>query len=274
MLDILKELPRDSFRLIVDSGAFTAWNIGKSITLDDYCRFLDRIIPAIQPDHVVQLDVFGEPEKTWENFLTMERRGYKVMPVFTRGDSVERLDEMYTKTDYIMFGGIVIGGQNIEYCKWFNRVNKGRKAHWLGFTKTDFMKAWRPYSADASSWNGAMRFGGVVMYEGAGNITKYSRSDFTPKNLPSIYRSAALCGITPSDLSLLRSDDAWIDYGGDKFLKNSNNRAGFFSTIAHIKRAVEIEKNIKTKIYLAASTRNHLLYINAAYKFLMERKAL
>lgn len=31
--------PND-FRLIIDSGAFTAWNLNKEISFDDYCTFL------------------------------------------------------------------------------------------------------------------------------------------------------------------------------------------------------------------------------------------
>ena len=116
-----------TYRLIVDSGAFTAWNTGKEIKLDDYCAFLDTIA-HLRPFHAVQLDVFGDPEASQRNYETMVSRGYDVMPVFTRGESPEQLEHLYTLTDYIMFGGIVIGGKNRNYIKWFVNANKGRKA--------------------------------------------------------------------------------------------------------------------------------------------------
>ena len=80
-----------TFRLIVDSGAFTAWNTGKHISMEDYCKFL-KTIPSHWEYKAVQLDVYGNPEQTYTNYLRMLDAGYKdVMPVFTRGDTVERL---------------------------------------------------------------------------------------------------------------------------------------------------------------------------------------
>ncbi len=104
-----------TFRLIVDSGAFTAWNTGKHISMEDYCKFL-KTIPSHWEYKAVQLDVYGNPEQTYTNYLRMLDAGYKdVMPVFTRGDTIERLEEFYSYTDYIMFGGIAIGGENKNY---------------------------------------------------------------------------------------------------------------------------------------------------------------
>ena len=60
----------DTFRLIIDSGAFSAWNSRKVIEFDDYCRFLDTI-PSHWDYKAVQLDVFGDPVKTLENYYRM-----------------------------------------------------------------------------------------------------------------------------------------------------------------------------------------------------------
>ena len=108
----LSEKDPSTFRLIVDSGAFTAWNTGKNINFNDYLKFL-KTIPNNWDYKAVQLDVFGNAEATYINYIKMLQLGFKdIMPVFTRGDSLERLEEFYTYTDYIMFGGIVIGGEN------------------------------------------------------------------------------------------------------------------------------------------------------------------
>ena len=76
----------NDFELIIDSGAFTAWNTGINISLDNYCKFLDSI-SSLEPFHAVQLDVVGNPDETYKNYLNMRDRGYDVMPVFTRGSS-------------------------------------------------------------------------------------------------------------------------------------------------------------------------------------------
>lgn len=52
----------DTFRLLIDSGAFTAWKAGKSIALDDYCRFLEALPAA--PWRYFTLDVIGNPDAT------------------------------------------------------------------------------------------------------------------------------------------------------------------------------------------------------------------
>jgi len=70
----LREMERCEYRLIVDSGAFTAWNTGKKIELDDYCKFLDSI-SEFAPYRAVQLDVLGDPEKSWVNYKIMKERG-------------------------------------------------------------------------------------------------------------------------------------------------------------------------------------------------------
>ena len=50
------------YRFLLDSGAFTAHNAGKVITLDDYCRFIEAM--PIKPWRYFQLDVVGDPDKT------------------------------------------------------------------------------------------------------------------------------------------------------------------------------------------------------------------
>lgn len=154
----LKTLDRSEYRLIVDSGAFSAWNRGAKIELDDYCRFLDSI-SQFRPFYAVQLDVFGDPEASFRNLMVMRERGYDVMPVHTRGDSVEMLNRYYEMTDYIMFGGIVVGSENRGYVKWWLQQNQGRKAHWLGFVDVPFIKVYRPESADSTSWMTANIYG-------------------------------------------------------------------------------------------------------------------
>lgn len=50
------------YRFLLDSGAFTAHNAGKVITLDDYCRFIEAM--PVKPWRYFQLDVVGDPDKT------------------------------------------------------------------------------------------------------------------------------------------------------------------------------------------------------------------
>lgn len=271
LVEYLKRIPPESYRLIVDSGAFTAWNIGKQISMDEYCRFLDSI-QFLRPFNAVQLDVFGNPAETWKNFLTMKRRGYDVMPVFTRGDSLERLDEMYSFTDYIMFGGITIGGKNINYVKWFMEQNKGRKVHWLGFTNSDFVKFFKPHSVDSSSWSAGARYGNIYFYKGFGQVQTISRKKLISMPEAKVFNMAKRSGITARDLSLLQDKRSWI-YSSDvpNLVDPQKGTAAFFSMISTVHAAIEIEKNVGTKYYLALANEGQVEAIFAARNFLIER---
>lgn len=271
----MNEVERSEFNLIVDSGAFTAWNTGRSISLDEYCTFLDSI-EKLRPFHAVQLDVFGDPEASWKNYLIMKERGYDVMPVFTRGENLEMLEEMYKLTDYIMFGGVVIGRGNKNYVKWFLERNKGRDAHWLGFVNMPFIKAYRPRSVDSSSWRGAARYGNVSFYFGSGDIKTFNKKVFRKRPTDEIYKIAKFSGIKPEELKMLSYSRAWIDSGYfdgnlDVNREDKNTAAQFISTLAHVHRSIDVEKNIGTKIYLAVGEFSHLKLLFNAKRFLEER---
>lgn len=270
----LESWDHSKFRLIVDSGAFTAWNTGKTILMDDYCRFLDSI-RNLRPFNAVQLDVFGNPEKTYENFLHMMERKYDVMPVFTRGDTLERLNEFYEKTDYIMFGGIVTGGKNKNYVKWFLNNNQGRKCHWLGFVNMPFIKTFRPESVDSSSWCGTGRFGQMFLYNGSGEVATFKRQDVIEKR-NSIEKQLRMIGLSPSEIEPLKYEASWRGWQirPIDFKSPQKGFAQFISTLAHVKRMVEVERRIGTKIYLAVGNEIQLDLIKYCYDFLKERGSI
>ena len=47
ILETLKNADID-YNLIIDSGAYSVWNSGKTITLDEYCSFLDKVSKEIK----------------------------------------------------------------------------------------------------------------------------------------------------------------------------------------------------------------------------------
>lgn len=270
----MASIPKSRYRLIVDSGAFTAWNIGKKIELDEYCKFLDSI-EHLRPFNAVQLDVFGDPEASYKNFLIMRKRGYDVMPVFTRGESLERLDEYYRETDYIMFGGIVIGGKNKNYVKWWLNRNKGRKAHWLGFVNMPFIKHYKPESVDSSSWCGAARYGRLELYADQGQMKGFHRTYFNKKIDDETMRLAFKHGYSPTEVEYLKHSDAWVASGNPpNWEKGLKSTAQFLHSLAHIKRAFDVEKNLGTKIYMAVPNEPYLNGLIYGYEFLKERKII
>lgn len=270
----LSEKDPSTFRLIVDSGAFTAWNTGREIRLDDYMKFL-KTIPSHWDYKAVQLDVFGNPEGTYENYHRMLDAGFEgIMPVFTRGDSLERLEEFYALTDYIMFGGIVIGGENRNYVKWFCEVNKGRDAHWLGFVNMPFIKHYRPKSVDSSSLYSGQRFGNLQYYVGAGMLKSINRKELSSAPSATVVRYLTSCGFTMKDISLLAKQDSWE--GGAAPPRNGNSRglAAFMTVTNHVKRAIDVEKNLGTRVYLALCSDSQLQNVYDAQSFLTHQRKM
>lgn len=266
--NFFKDLDPNTFRLIIDSGAYSVYNSNKKVDMNDYITFL-KDIPKQWDFKAVQLDVFGDAKKTYDNLKFMLDKGLDVMPVFTRGDKLERLEEYYTYTDYIMFGGIVVGGQNINYIKWFCEKNKGRKAHWLGFNNTKFIRYFKPESVDSSTvWNG-QRFGRLDLYNGHGTFYSLRRIDFI--NAPDSKAITLLKKLKFYDeINKLQKSEAWkgSQYYEDKKLRGLS---GFINTTSHLLRAIDIEKNIGTKIYLACANDKQLKILYESYKHLTEK---
>jgi len=269
----LMEQDPSTFRLIIDSGAFTAWNTGRSINMQDYCKFL-KTIPSYWEAKMVQLDVYGNPKQTYTNYIKMLDDGYTdVMPVFTRGDTVERLEEFYSHTDYIMFGGIAIGGENRNYVKWFCDVNKGRKAHWLGFVNVPFMKHFKPYSVDSSSATATSRYGQLYYNVGNGHIKSLHRRKFTDKPPKILIDSLLKTGFTLKEILTLKQETAWKG-GIAKPNNDPKGLAGFVSLVGHLKRSFDVEENLGTKIYLAFGNVHQLQSVYTSLQFLKERKVI
>ena len=272
IIDNLKNRDPSTFRLIVDSGAFTAWNTGKQIDINDYMRFL-KTIPSEWDYKAVQLDVFGDPEGTYVNYHKMLDAGFTdIMPVFTRGDSLERLEEFYSYTDYIMFGGIVIGGENANYVKWFCEINKSRHAHWLGFVNVPFIKHYKPYSVDSSTLYSGQRFGRLEYYVGGGQLKGTSRKDFYKKPSQTVIHYLKQSGFTDKEIGLLANQQAW-EGGASPFNgKSIRGLAAFMTVTNHVKRAVEVERNLGTRIYLALGNESQIDNVFDSLALLQSKK--
>lgn len=155
-------------RLLIDSGAFTAFTTGKTITLDSYAGFLEKWRGCW--DHAITLDVIGDPAKTAAQTRKLHERGLPVMPVFTRGGNLAEFDAMVRDAGYVAVGGTVGLGtkpQRERVAMLQRRAQDlGGGIHALGVGSLSTLRVARPYSADASSISGAFRFGTVVYFDG------------------------------------------------------------------------------------------------------------
>lgn len=163
-------------RIFLDSGAFSAFTLGVTIDVAEYCEYIRRNQDIIRvEDGVVMasvLDGIGDPLQTYRNQLEMEQRGAKPLPCFHAGED-ERYLEWYVKNyEYITLGGMV-GSSTKQLCIWLDRIweryltdpGTGRprlKVHGFGITAIPIMERYPWHSCDSSSWIQSAAFGSIV----------------------------------------------------------------------------------------------------------------
>ena len=240
-------------RFFLDSGAFTAFSSGKPIELDDYCRFLDSL--PFKPWRYFALDVIGDEDGTVRNYDKMLERGFKPVPIFTRGSDYEVIDYYYSKTDFIAYGGLVNQPKNklLAYIDRFQKKIDGRKAHLLGYTSMSAIKHFKPYSCDSSSWEGGARFGVADIYAGSGNMIKAKKADFLNRPSEKVITACRELGV---DINQTKGSSGFS--GGHSFLR-------LVGGASWVKMSLDCEKQIGTKLFLASATTQATKILTDAY---------
>lgn len=190
---------QSEIRLLVDSGAFTAWKAGKTIKVDDYCNFLEKL--PVTPFKYFALDVVGNPKETLKNYETMLARGFKPIPIFTRGEDPSVLEDYYKTSDIVGVGGLVGTLRNKGFVKGIMKIVGKRKVHLLGFTSLPFLKLFKPYMVDSSSWESSGRYGNAPLYLGRGlPIVMLTKDTVTPMLRDiRVLHAIEKCNLKPND---------------------------------------------------------------------------
>jgi len=137
-------------QVLLDSGAFSAWSVGKQININDYADYLFKY----QPDKYFNLDVIGDPEETAKNQIFLESLGLTPIPVFHLGEPMELLDNLVKRYGVIGLGGTV-GKPHRQRTKWLSEVysrHPNTMFHGLGITNRTLLSAYPFYSVDSTWW--------------------------------------------------------------------------------------------------------------------------
>ncbi|MPZ66183.1 MAG: hypothetical protein GEU83_11940 [Pseudonocardiaceae bacterium] len=155
-------------RLLIDSGAFTAWTKGQPIALDAYAEYLEAWSTVW--DHAITLDVIGNPDATAANTRKLHERGLPVMPVFTRGNSLADFDAMVRDVGYVCVGGLVGLSPKAQRARvgmlQRRAADGGGGIHALGIGSLETLRGARPYSADASNISSTFKYGCIAYFDG------------------------------------------------------------------------------------------------------------
>lgn len=171
-VDAMRE---DGAKVFLDSGAFSAYTLGATLSVAEYCEYIQRNTDIIRVEDGILmasvLDGIGDPLATYRNQLEMEARGVRPLPCFHAGEDERYLEWYIQNYEYITLGGMV-GASTKQLMIWLDRMfnnylvdgsGKPRvKVHGFGITSIPIMEAYPWYSCDSSSWIQTASFGGIT----------------------------------------------------------------------------------------------------------------
>jgi hypothetical protein len=185
-------------RIMIDSGAFTAWNIGKPVKLEDLLRYdldilrryphhdfvfvaLDVIPGTNRQTAVTAGDIKRAVETSYANFLTMLQAlpGRTVLPVYHSGEDRSVRDRYLSHVDYMCLSM----NQNLDEAqrlRWAREAMvPGVKFHGLAATGNAMLSRVDWYSVDSSGWLMVAAMGSIL-FPMKGKLKSLPCSDTSP----------------------------------------------------------------------------------------------
>jgi hypothetical protein len=154
--NFLKYQPEYAYRdWVLDSGAFSAFNSGKTIDLNQY---MDTCKQLMSKDktlvEVFALDVIGDHRASLRNCETMWKNGIPAIPCYHIGEPIDALMQMAKHYPKLAIGGVArlkaeAKKQFAQAC--FSRVWP-KKIHGFGYGSENHIMAFPFHSCDATNW--------------------------------------------------------------------------------------------------------------------------
>jgi len=187
-------------KLMLDSGAFTAWSKGGTVDLDELVPNYYKVLRAAEGKYeqvwMINLDVIpgshGRDPTEKEiadalvasdaNLLALQREfGARILPVFHQGEGERRLQEVMDQASYIC-----VSPRNDlpekQRVKWAREVLYGSpvRAHGLATTGARMLRTVGWYSADSASWLFTSGMGALTVILN-GDLVNVTVSDDSPQ---------------------------------------------------------------------------------------------
>ena len=178
----LAQYTDQKFMILVDSGAFSAWNRGAVIHIDEYIKFIDQVkkIETVHEIYFINLDIIphkkgeGKPTleliekaciKGIENYHYIKSHGHSTIHTFHQFENFKYLDLIIAECNDLNYIGVSpANDQSVESRnEWlgdiFLHIRQKTRTHVLGLTAMDSLEKFPAFSADSSSWLNSARFG-------------------------------------------------------------------------------------------------------------------
>ncbi len=153
--------------VMLDSGAYSAFTQGLSVTVEEYAAVLRDYAPHV--DAYVNLDVCDDPAQTAKNQDQLEERRFSPLPVYHFGEPIEWLDRL-SSYEYIGLGNSSLSSQRPQdlFESWVERTTTDNPTKWfhgfaVGTLKPRLMGL---HSVDSTTWTVAARYGRLLGRKG------------------------------------------------------------------------------------------------------------
>lgn len=155
----------DNIKILLDSGAYTAWTRNEEIKIDELIFFIKQNLNFFW--NYVELDVKPNSNTSIEKSIQLTKQNQKIMedsglnplPVYhLNTERLDYLEELLEKYEYVFIGGMagegITGDKILNLCDNLFNVNKNykRKLHALGQTGFTLLIKYPWYSCDSVSW--------------------------------------------------------------------------------------------------------------------------
>lgn len=195
-IEYFKLNPDYKGKIVIDSGAYSAWSRGKEFDVDEYIDFLHSsgsidicfwaaeadVIPGTMGVDPTYEQILDAAEQSWSNYLYMVSKvkyPKKILPIFHQGEDFKYLVQMleYTFEDGEHIPYIGISPRNDvhvnEKIKWYEKVwkiiknssNPNVLTHNFGMTTTSVIEQYPSFSSDSTSWIRGAAFGSIFILD-------------------------------------------------------------------------------------------------------------
>lgn len=219
-------------KILLDSGAFTAWNLGRPIELATYLKFLEKNEKMF--DHYIALDVIGDAIASLKQYKEMRAAGFNPLPVWHPpfSDNCDLLKEYIDLgADYLCFGGIVSAGVTentisridmaFEYLQKAGLIDK-IKVHGLGVGNKRLIERYPWFSIDSTVAVISYKLGNIMFNDDHYYMTGQNFEN--PKyylNPPTHRRETFLAAMAAENIDLERTKtDNYYRFGVNCFFIN------------------------------------------------------
>ena len=185
---VLDQMRTNGSRVLIDSGAFTAFSAGVKVSLEGYCGWLSKHKGTY--DEYIALDVIGDHQATQDSYIKMIKMGFNPMGVVIIDDDPNSARRYVENNPRICVAGGALGQACLP---WFpkrmeliSRLTEHKaEIHALGFTPMGWDGKTCAKTVDSSSWKGARRFGIVnYWYPAARKLERAKWAGLTKDTVP------------------------------------------------------------------------------------------